>query len=384
MLAEAGTPLQGARLRRDRRDGQAGEHGDFLGRLKPAVLAVAYAGDGSVIPLPEQMGLGYVNPNDGSFQTVLYSDKEPIKYVRCLFAGTDKLASAGTGLLPVLGPNDPPPADTPVPPRAPAASFYGPSEIPAPVKIDFDDLPDAAVIGNHYEAGLGMIFEDTSPPACSPTPTVPVRSRPRRCRSPTWRSTTPSSATSVNQPLRIQFTSRRSHVGMFMGNGEDQGLTGCFRPLTRRQRHLPVRNRPVPETYTEFIGLLRPQRTDRQRHAGLRPERAQRDHRRPVLCLQARPAGAATPADANLHADAHADPGGAHRRRALLSAGGGRHSWAAEAGSFHLRHRDHPGYPVFRHQQGLGGCADNSLPVVAKKDTDGAHLPARHQRLWAA
>ena len=66
--------------------------GDFMIRVPPVVLAVAYAGDGSVIPLPQQ-GTGD-GAEDGTFQTYVYSSSPAIKdFVRCLFAGTDKLAS---------------------------------------------------------------------------------------------------------------------------------------------------------------------------------------------------------------------------------------------------------------------------------------------------
>ncbi|MCB0149748.1 MAG: hypothetical protein KDE01_19150, partial [Caldilineaceae bacterium] len=135
--------------------------GDFYdSRVPPVVLAVAYAGDGSVIPLPQQ-GLATVL-KDGTFQTYVYSSSPAIKFVRCLFAGTDKLASAATPLIPVIGSQDPAPTNTPVPPQAACRELFSPREIPSPAKITFDDLPDAAVIGNHYEPGFGVKFEDTS------------------------------------------------------------------------------------------------------------------------------------------------------------------------------------------------------------------------------
>ncbi|MCB9121932.1 MAG: hypothetical protein H6640_19585 [Caldilineaceae bacterium] len=232
--------------------------GDFYdSRVPPVVLAVAYAGDGSVIPLPQQ-GLATVL-KDGTFQTYVYSSSPAIKFVRCLFAGTDKLASAATPLIPVIGSQDPTPTNTPVPPQAACRELFSPREIPSPAKITFDDLPDAAVIGNHYEPGFGVKFEDTSVTraiiyadrASDPTKAL---SKPNVAAN---NAVSPNTSDGV--PLTFHFTARKSHVGMFMGNGETAGLTGVLSAYDAAGNLIcRVSNRPVPESYTEFIGLYDP------------------------------------------------------------------------------------------------------------------------------
>ncbi len=169
------------------------------------------------------------------------------------------LASAATPLIPVIGGQDPPPTNTPVPQPGACRELFSPREIPAPAKIDFDDLPDAVVIGNHYEPGFGVKFEDTS--------ATRAISYADRASDPTKALSSPNVAAndavapndSAGVPLTIYFNARKSHVGMFMGNGETASLTGVLSAYDAAGNLIcSVRNQPVPESYSEFIGLYDP------------------------------------------------------------------------------------------------------------------------------
>lgn len=135
-----------------------------------------------------------------------------------------------------------------------------PTSIPAPGLINFDDMANAATIGTHYQPSFGVSFED------SPTnKAIIYGNEPAKAASP------PNVAsnyavypnTSNNVPLDIWFDEPKTHVGMYIGNGETQQV---FADLTAfnaaggivcQVRYPGV----VPEPLTAFLGVYDPDGT---------------------------------------------------------------------------------------------------------------------------
>lgn len=134
-----------------------------------------------------------------------------------------------------------------------------PTEIPSPALVDFDDLPDAAVIKDHYLPTDGLDFyagKDTE-----------VITYADRDADPTKARSAPNVATnnaifpttSENIPLTFSFTSGKTHVGFYMGNGESAGLAGAMVGYDAAGNVIcQITNTPVPEKYEEFIGMYDP------------------------------------------------------------------------------------------------------------------------------
>ena len=91
------------------------------------------------------------------------------------------------------------------------------AEIPSPGLIHFDDLANAAVIGDTYVAAFGVRFEDTrsnraviygnEPTEAHSRPNVAINN-----------AVSPN--TSAGVPMQIAFASKKTHVGLYIGNGQ--------------------------------------------------------------------------------------------------------------------------------------------------------------------
>ncbi len=101
--------------------------------------------------------------------------------------------------------------------------LQSPTEIPSPGLINFDMLANATIIGNNYTATYGVRFENSATnravifgpdPAPHSAPNVAVNN-----------AVFPN--TSNNVPMRIIFDTPKTHVGIYIGNGERQQLTAC-------------------------------------------------------------------------------------------------------------------------------------------------------------
>ncbi len=132
-------------------------------------------------------------------------------------------------------------------------------EIPAPALIDFDDMPDETPVDTHYVPTHGVAFENARE--------THVRTYGNRPVDPTVARSAPnvaindatSPATSENVPLTFYFRTGKTHVGFYMGNGEDAGLVGVMTGYDADGNVIcEVKNEPVPESYTEFIGMRDP------------------------------------------------------------------------------------------------------------------------------
>lgn len=140
------------------------------------------------------------------------------------------------------------------------------TQIPSAARIDFDNdgLGDAAVIGAHYQASDGVTFEDSATnkaiiydhslhPEESTDPHSAPNSVVNNAQSPN---------TSANVPLVIRFASAKTDVGLYMGNGAPVGaaaIVGVLRAFDANGQEICiVRNVPVPDDITEFIGVHDP------------------------------------------------------------------------------------------------------------------------------
>ncbi|MFZ1754716.1 MAG: hypothetical protein WBO46_19495 [Caldilineaceae bacterium] len=133
--------------------------------------------------------------------------------------------------------------------------------IPGQAVIDFDDLDSGLEIADYYGNGYGVRFEQSSTIHATTYgghPNDP--SKPRSAPNVATNSAI-YPATSENVPFPIFFESDQSHVGMWIGNGEDgQGnsanLTANLTAFDRQGKELcSVRINPVPISHTTFMGL---------------------------------------------------------------------------------------------------------------------------------
>lgn len=140
------------------------------------------------------------------------------------------------------------------------------TQIPSAARIDFDNdgLGDAAVVGTHYQASDGVTFEDSATNkaiiydhSLHPEESTDPRSAPNSVVNNAQHPNT-----SAGVPLLIRFASAKTHVGMYMGNGAPVGaapLVAVLRAFDANGQEICiVRNTPVPDDVTEFIGVHDP------------------------------------------------------------------------------------------------------------------------------
>jgi len=133
--------------------------------------------------------------------------------------------------------------------------LQSPTQIPSPGLINFDTLPNATVIGNNYAATYGVRFENSPTnraiifgpdPAPQSAPNVAINN-----------AVFPN--TSNNVPMHITFDAPKTHVGFYMGNGETQQPTALLTAYNAagavicQQRFVNV-----PEAHTAFFGINDP------------------------------------------------------------------------------------------------------------------------------
>lgn len=93
-------------------------------------------------------------------------------------------------------------------------ALTGPGQIPEATAIDFDDLSDGANIAGSYEAGYGLLFEDSRAARIIATEARNAHSTPNVARSEALSPNDPAAI-----PLIFSFTESKTYVGMFLGNG---------------------------------------------------------------------------------------------------------------------------------------------------------------------
>ena len=133
------------------------------------------------------------------------------------------------------------------------SALTDPQSIPAPILINFDNLPNAAIIKDSYLATFGVSFED------SPTNRAIIYGN-----EPTEARSSPNVAinnavfpnTSTNVPMVINFDSPKQYVGFYVGNGETVQPLALVRAYDVQGALVcEVRFPGVPEAHTSFIGL---------------------------------------------------------------------------------------------------------------------------------
>lgn len=253
-------------------------------------------------------------------------------------------------------------------------SVTDPADIPSAALINFDDLPNAAVIGDHYRPTFGVKFED------SPTNQAIIYGN-----EPTEARSEPNVAinnavfpgTSQNVPMVIDFNEPKTHVGFYVGNGETAQISALMSAIDVTGAVLcQTRLEIVPEPHTAFMGLYDPdgqivrvelsygnttlsESIDDLYFAprrGIPPTRTPMPTWTPVPTDPPPPGPTATPTPVV--------PMFAYKPQVikafppLLQADLSIHGIEITQG-----------IQCFNTGQGLAGCADNSLPVVNKKDS---------------
>lgn len=137
---------------------------------------------------------------------------------------------------------------------AACTELTSPTAIPSAGLINFDDLRVGTVIGNAYQAAYGVRFEE------SRTTSAVIDAPPSGAHSKPNVALNQVSTGSAGVPMRIFFDTPRTHVGLYMGNGAAAAaLTGLLTAYDASGAIIcQVRNTPVPVAHTEFIGLTDP------------------------------------------------------------------------------------------------------------------------------
>jgi hypothetical protein len=253
-------------------------------------------------------------------------------------------------------------------------SFNDPGIIPAASLINFDDLPDAAVISNHYRPTFGVTFEDgqliraitfgLEPDKAHSIPNVAIN------------DPIPP-GTSEGVPMLIAFDEPKTHVGFFVGNGENAQLTALMTAYDVSGAVLcQMRLANVPEPHTEFMGLYDPdgriisvsldygktlitESIDDLYFAprrGIPPTRTPMPTWTPVPTSTPLPGPSPTPTSV-LPMYAY-EPALIHFTPIIFNADLSIHGIEITQG-----------IQCFDTSKGLATCADNSMPVVNQKDT---------------
>ena len=159
-------------------------------------------------------------------------------------------------ILPALTLKNPGQSNSVVNAQQVCTSFTDPSVIPAPTLINFDDLPEAALIGDHYRPTFGVAFEDAQltraiiyglePDKAHSIPNVAINN-----------AVPPGDSYDI--PMRIAFDQPKTHVGLYVGNGETSQISALLSAYDASgaiicEVRLPI----VPEPHTAFMGLYDP------------------------------------------------------------------------------------------------------------------------------
>ena len=135
-------------------------------------------------------------------------------------------------------------------------SIAGSASFPSPSTINFDDLGNAQAVGNHYQASYGLTFANE--------PTSRVQTYADYDPEPTKSRSAPNIIfhypdfpnTSINVPMSFTFSSPKSHIGMYVGNGDFGDITATLIAYDSNMNEL-CRNilNDVPVSPTSFLGI---------------------------------------------------------------------------------------------------------------------------------
>ena len=128
-----------------------------------------------------------------------------------------------------------------------------PSQIPAAATINFDGLPHDAIIGDSYRPAYGVRFENGATQWAMIYGSEPAEAY----SSPNVALNQPVPPnTSNNAAMTITFDTAKTHVGLWLGNGETQAPTALLTGYDAGGNVIcQVRKTGVPEPHTMFIGF---------------------------------------------------------------------------------------------------------------------------------
>jgi hypothetical protein len=129
-----------------------------------------------------------------------------------------------------------------------------PSDLPTPALINFDDLKDGALIGDHYKSTFGVSFENNPPTAQG----MIFAGEPNKANSSPNVAINNTVFPSLNNnvPLVILFDSPKTDVGLYIGNSENSGVVALLTAYDANGRFIcEARFSQVPEPTSLFIGL---------------------------------------------------------------------------------------------------------------------------------
>jgi hypothetical protein len=135
-------------------------------------------------------------------------------------------------------------------------TIKSPTEIPSPDLINFDDLPNAAIIGTQYQMTYGVTFENTGV-----TRALIYGNEPARAHS------SPNVAandavypnTSSGVPMLWVFDKPKTHVGVYVGNGSATSQTAGLLNAYDSAHNLICQQRAViPFDHSQFLGFNDP------------------------------------------------------------------------------------------------------------------------------
>ena len=259
--------------------------------------------------------------------------------------------------------------------------LQSPTQISSPGLINFDTLPNATVIGNNYAAAYGVRFENSATnkaiifgpdPAPHSAPNVAINN-----------AVSPN--TSNNVPLVFTFDAPKTDVGFYMGNGETQQPTALLTAYNAAGAIIcQKRYVNVPEAHTAFFGINDPtgsivtitldygntalsESIDDLYFAPYSPPRP---------TVTATPTRTRTPAPTRTatptatHTPTPTPTSSLPAVLALPYLPVLKFAPALFSGDLSIYGIEiTQGIQCFDTSKGLTGCPDNSLPVVAKKDT---------------
>ena len=135
-------------------------------------------------------------------------------------------------------------------------SFTDPGKIPAATLINFDDLPDATLIADHYRPSFGVTFVDMQQTQVKTYGGAPENARSK----PNVAINDPvAGGGNAGVPIVITFDEPKTDVGFYIGNGQGAQLTALMTAYDASGAIIcQMRQFPVPDAHTSFMGLNDP------------------------------------------------------------------------------------------------------------------------------
>jgi hypothetical protein len=137
--------------------------------------------------------------------------------------------------------------------QASCTAIKSPTEIPAPILINFDDIANAALIGDHYRPSFGVKFENDSTTQATIHGDMPAKV----FSKPNFASNDPVAPnTSAGVPMTIDFDSPKTHVGFYVGNAGTDQISGLLTAYDVQGAILcQSRIAVVPDPINAFLGV---------------------------------------------------------------------------------------------------------------------------------